>query len=114
MALKLSITLPNGATGNYLRLTSVEWDRNLGSALGYLALYLNAAQAASAPAYPLGLVAQLNVRDDVFAQYLSNSALNGANDRLLAQMYAIAKNEPRCVKVLNGITLPDLAQAEDV
>jgi hypothetical protein len=54
------------------------------------------------------------VRDDVFAQYLSNSALNGANDRLLAQMYAIAKNEPRCVKVLNGITLPDLAQAEDV
>ena len=29
MALKLSITLPNGASGDYLRLVNVEWDRNL-------------------------------------------------------------------------------------
>ena len=114
MALKLSITLPNGASGNYLRLVNVEWDRNLQSALGYLALYLNKAQADSAPGYPLGLVAQLNVRGAPFIQHLSNAALNAPNVNLLSQLYHVAKNEPSCVKIINGVNLPDLAQAEDV
>lgn len=114
MALQLSITLPNGAAGNYLRLVNLEWDRNLTSAMGYLALYLSKAQADVAPAYPLALVAQINVRGPVFEQYLSNAALAQAGHNLLAQIYDIAKTQPGCVRILNGVSVPDLAQAEDV
>ncbi|MBM3366356.1 MAG: hypothetical protein FJY48_11740 [Betaproteobacteria bacterium] len=114
MALKLSITLQNGASGDYLRLVNVEWDRNLNSALAYLALYLNKAQADAAPAHPLALVAQINVRAPVFHQHLSNAALAATNHNLLAQIYEIAKTQPGCVRIINSVSVPDLAQAEDV
>lgn len=114
MALKLNITLQNGASGDYLRLVNVEWDRNLNSALAYLALYLSKAQAETAPTHPLALVAQINVRGVHFTDHLSNAALKAPNVNFLSQLYHIAKTEPSCVKIINGVSVPDLAQAEDV
>ena len=114
MALGISITLPNGVTGNYLRVVSVEWNRPASVAVWNLALYLSEAQANAAPKYPLALVAQVRVDGAKFEQYLSNEAIAAAGHNIIAQLYAVTKAEPGAVTIIGPVAPFDLSEAADV
>lgn len=108
MALTKSITLPNGAAGNYIRLSACTWDRTTREASAHLHLFLSSAQAAAAPSNPLCLLAKLRLTGAKFDTYLSHAALEGTT--VAAQIYTAALVEP-----LNpgaGLTSLDLSDAE--
>ena len=112
MALQLPVTLPNGAEGNYIRIGVYEWNREQRSAYVQLALFKDAAQAASAPRFPLAVVGILNLRNEKFDQYLSNAAIAAAGGDVISQLYAAAKVEP--LAPVNGLLLDNIDQAESV
>jgi len=112
MALQLPVTLPNGAEGNYLRIGVFEWNREQRSAYVQLALFKDAAQAASAPRFPLAVVGILNLRNEKFDQYLSNAAIAAADGKVLLQVYAAVKAEP--LSPVNGLLIDNIDQAENV
>lgn len=114
MALQLSITLPNGATGNYLRVVSVEWNRPASVCVWNLALYLSEAQADAAPKYPLAIVAQVRVDGAKFEEYLSNEAIAAAGHNIIAQLYMVTKAEPKAVTIIGQVGPFDLSEAVDV
>jgi hypothetical protein len=98
MALQKSITLANGATGNYIRVNAYRWDKGIREASALLALYTNATLAASAPGSPLvPIVAKLRLSGAKFDQYLGNAALDAlpasTRDKVREQFYAAAKIE---------------------
>lgn len=94
MALQKSITLPNGVTGNYIRIGAHLWDRSTKEASCRLFLFTSAAYAASRPDQPLCLLAVIRLRGAKFDHYLSNTALAGQGVTVLGQCYAAAKAEP--------------------
>ncbi len=114
MALQLSITLPNGVTGDYLRIVNVEWNRPASIAVWRIALYLSEAQANAAPKYPLAVVAQVRVDGAKFEQYLSNEAIAAAGHNIIAQLYAVTKAEPGAVTIIAPVAPFDLSTADDV
>jgi hypothetical protein len=112
MALQLPVTLPSGASGNYIRIGVFEWNREYKAAYAQLALFKDAAQAAAQPRFPLAVVAILNLRDAAFDQYLSNAAIAAAGGDVLGQLYEAAKVEP--LQPVNGILVDNIGSAEDV
>ena len=116
MALEKSITLPNGASGNYIRVSFYRWDRDAKEASAHLMLYGSAALATSAPASPLCLIAKLRLGGAKFDEYLGAAALAAlaapGPDPVRDQLYAAAKAEPLLAG--GGLTTVSLADAEDV
>lgn len=112
MALQLPVTLPSGASGNYIRVGVFEWNREQRSAYIQLALFKDAAQAAAAPRFPLAVVAILNLRKEKFDEYLSNAAIAAAGGDMLSQIYAAAMAEP--LTPINDIMIDNISSAESV
>ena len=92
MALQKSFVLPSGVSGDYIRLTAHRWDRQAREAVGWFALYLDAAAATSGKAPLTPWIAKVWLTGAKFDQYLSNPEL--ASPGVLAQLYAAAKAEP--------------------
>lgn len=114
MALQKSITLPNGATGNYIRLGPYFVDPLVKEASAQLMLHTNAAYAASAPEMPLCMIAKLRLQGAKFDEYLANSVLNVDGVTLAGKLYEAAKAEP--IIAGGGLTQAqlDLSDAADV
>lgn len=95
MALQKSITLPNGATGNYIRVgDTVEIHRRLKRAEAHVTLFLNEAQANANPDYGLGVIGLLNLQGDKFDLYLGKDALTRTYGGDISRaLYAAAKTE---------------------
>ena len=110
MALQKTITLPNGASGNYIRLGAYTWDRVSRECSAHLLLFTTAAQASSYPSAPLCLIAKLRLTGAKFDEYLGNSALEEAT--AAAQIYAAAKAETLLAGA--GLTSVVLADATNV
>ena len=112
MALQKTITLPNGASGSYIRVGAYTWDRQTNEASAHFMLHTDAAFAESAPGSPLCLIAKLRLQGDKFIQYLGNDALAVDGVTVLGQFYAAAKIEPLLAGA--GFTSISLADAQDV
>lgn len=92
MALQKSFTLPSGVSGNYIRITANRWDRQAREAVGWFALYVDAAAAQSGKQPLSPFIAKLWLTGSKFDQYLSPAALETSD--VLAQFYLAAKAEP--------------------
>lgn len=108
--------MPNGAVGDYLRIASYEWNKNVRRAYAQLWVYTDATYAAAHPEFPLGCIAQVALEDDKFDDYLSRSALEAlptpGPDPVLDQLYAAMKTEE--LRLSPGIAALDLSAAVDV
>lgn len=120
MALQSSVTLSNGVSGNYIRITGFWWDRLAKEASAHFCLYASQSYANSAPDMPLCLVAKLRLNGDKFDQYLSSDALaaleNPGQDPIRDQLYSASKVE--ALQPGGGLTRDDVlfafAHATDV
>lgn len=116
MAFQKSFTLPNGAVGNYIRLTAYFWDRTTKEASAHFSLFASSAYAASAPDQPLCLVAKLRLTAGEFDFYLSTAALaaleNPGPDPVREQLYKAAKLEP--LQPGGGLTRDQVSFADAV
>lgn len=116
MALQKSITLPNSAAGNYIRLTFYRHDAIARELSAHFMLYASAAARIAAPTEPLTMVAKLRLSGAKFDQYLSTAALtalsNVGPDRVAAAVYVAAKAETLIAG--GGLTVLDLSAATDV
>lgn len=92
MAYQKTLTLPSGVSGNYLRLVSFSWDRNVREATAYFALFVDHAAAENGKAALTPWVAKLRLEGAIFDQYLGNAALVG--DDILGQLYVAAREQP--------------------
>lgn len=92
MALQKTFTLASGVSGNYIRLTANRWDRQAREAVGWFALYVDAAAAQSGKQALTPFIAKLWLQGAKFDQYLSPAALESSD--VLAQFYVAAKAEP--------------------
>jgi len=110
MALSKTITLPNGAAGNYIRLGSYSWDRLTREASAAFLLHTSQALAAAAPSAPLCLIAVLRLNGAKFDAYLSNAALEREGKTVVEAFYDAAKVEPLIAGgELTSISLADAA-----
>ena len=120
MALQQIITLPNGTSGNYLRVGDVvEMHRRIRRAHAHITLFLNADQAAAYPDYPLAVVGVLHLQDAKFDTYLSKTALATYGGDPVKALYAAVKAEATatpsdCIQAVNGIQVKGLDTAVDV
>lgn len=116
MALEKTFNLPNGATGNYVRIGMHTWDGLAKEASAHLVLHTSAAQRAANPSAHLGLVAKLRLTGQKFDDYLSTTALRALEsagpDPIRDQLYAAAKTESLVAG--SGLTSVDLSDADDV
>lgn len=109
MALRKNIRLPNGAGGDYIRLTFYRWDRAAREASAHFMLYASVAQANAAPNAPLCLIAKLRLAGLKFDEYLANAVLTD-NRSVVAQLYRAAKTEPLVVG--GGLTQTELSLSD--
>jgi hypothetical protein len=112
MALKLPVTLPSGAPGDYIRIGVFEFNREARSVYAQLALFKNEAQARNAPRFPLAVVALLELRKEKFDQYFGGPALAAAGHNITAQLYKAAREQQ--LRPINDIVLDNVATALDV
>lgn len=114
MALQKSITLPNGSTGNYIRLGTYVVDRLSREASAQFMIHGSAALAESAPDSPLCMIAKLRLNGAKFDEYLSSEALAAVGQNIVEQLYVAAKAEPLLAG--GGLTQAqlDLSDATDV
>lgn len=92
MAFSKSLTLPSGATGDYIRVITYRWDRSAREAVALFALYVSQ-QAAHEGKQPLtAYIAKLRLSGAKFDQYLGNSVLTDHD--AIAQLYVAARAEP--------------------
>ncbi|PTX95779.1 hypothetical protein [Opitutus sp. ER46] len=99
MALQKSITLPNGATGDYIHISEYARDVDNRYVSCHLNLFTSAAHYASQPApkQPICLIAKLRLSGAKYDAYLSTAALAAVadtEDAVRAQLYVAAKVEP--------------------
>jgi hypothetical protein len=111
MALKQAITLPSGASGDYLRIDTFEFNRRARRAQAHVALFKDEARADEFPDYPLAVVSILDLAGDKYDEYLGGDALAAANWNIVGQLYAAIKAEP--LRPINGIVLSEIAKAQD-
>lgn len=114
MALQKTISLPNGASGNYVRVGTYAIDRLTREASIQFMLHGSAALAASAPDAPLCMIAKLRLNGAKFDEYLSSEALAAVGQNIVEQLYVAAKAEPLLAG--GGLTQAqlDLSDATDV
>jgi len=115
MALQKTITLPNGAVGNYIQLVTAAADYSAKYVPVEFALFMDAAHAVSNPTNPLcPLIAKMRLDGAKFDQYISTVALAAitADDPFRASLYAAAKAEPLLAG--GGLTSIDLSDAVSV
>ena len=112
MALQKTFTLPNGASGNYVRVGTFALDRLTREASIQFMLHGSAALAESAPDQPLCMIAKLRLGAGKFDEYLADDVLAGVDGNVMAQFYAAAKVEQLIAG--GGLTAVDLSDAEDV
>jgi hypothetical protein len=92
MAFQKSLTLPSGATGDYIRVITYRWDRSAREAVALFALYVSQGAAQEGKQALTPYVAKLRLTGAKFDQYLGNALL--ADRDAIAQLYAAAKVEP--------------------
>lgn len=90
MAFQKSISLPNGVTADYFRITTFSWDRNAREASAYFALFLNSQVAQSGQAL-VPIIAKLRLYGARFDEYLGTAALETSSNDVIAQLYAAAR-----------------------
>jgi hypothetical protein len=93
MALKKKITLPSGASGDYISVGAYTWDQITREASAHLMLHASAAQAAARPDAPLCLIAKVRLSGDKFDEYLGKKVLVSKGVTALGQIYEAAKAE---------------------
>lgn len=108
MALQKNITLPSGASGNYVRLTTYRWDRATREAVALFGLYVNAAAAQAGKETLSPFVAKLRLTGAKFDAYLGGPEARAGN--AVAQLYAAAKAEP----VISDAGADVFSNAQDV
>tara|TARA_R110002050_G_scaffold186590_1_gene320923 strand:- start:160 stop:492 length:333 start_codon:yes stop_codon:yes gene_type:complete len=106
MALQKTINLPTGDSGDYLRITSVWWDRAVKQASAHLSLYKSAALASGGAPPQVPIFAKLRLTGAKFDEYLSPGVLAALEVDVVAQLYAAAKVEP-VVSDFGGAVLAD-------
>lgn len=94
MAFSKNITLPNGTSGNYIRVGSYRWERLTNDASAQFLLYVSQAQAEAAPSSPLCLIAVLRLNGAKFGDYLSSASLEASGKTILGAIYSASKIEP--------------------
>lgn len=105
MAFQKTITLPDGRSGDYIRLGKISWDRDVAprEVTACFALFTSDLHAAAADTGDASAIttklAKLTLRGAKFDEYLATPVLAGvlADDPFRAQLYAAAKAEPDCV-----------------
>jgi len=107
MALQKQFTLPNGVTGNYIRVGTYIVDRITREASICFMLHTSAAYAS---AEPICMIAKLRLNGTKFDQYLGADVLEEATT--LAQFYTAAKAETLLAGA--GLTVVNLNDAIDV
>ena len=113
MALSKSITLPNGISGNYIRVAdSFELNRRQGIVTAHVALFADEAHAATLPNYPLAVIGLVELSGEKFTQYLGRDAVAAASGNIVGQLYLAAKVET--VRALGPLTELSLSDALDV
>ena len=112
MAFSKNITLPNGTSGNYIRVGSYRWERLTSEASAQFLLYASQAQAEAAPSSPICLIAVLRLNGAKFADYLSSAALEASGKTILGAIYLAAKKEP--LNAGGELTAISFTDAEDV
>lgn len=91
MALKKTIALPTGVSGNYFRIVGFRWDRHAREASALFALFKDAATAAKADGVPLvPIAAKLRLSGDKFDAYVGPAALAATKRDVVGQLYAAA------------------------
>jgi hypothetical protein len=120
MALQKNITLPNGASGNYIRVGAYTWDRVRREASAHFALFTSAAHATASPTAALcPVIAKVRLFGAKFDEYLGNPALEGAGVTVVGQLYAAiqAPADPSAGHTViagGGLTALDLSDATGV
>lgn len=98
MALQKSITIENGATGDYIRIGLAPIDWMTREASVHFMLYASEAWRAAHPEAPLCLIAKLRLEGAKFEEWLGEAALaalvDPGADPVRDQLYAAAKVEP--------------------
>ena len=92
MAFQKSLTLPSGATGDYIRVITYRWDRAAREAVALFALYVSAQVAQEGKQALTPYIAKLRLTGAKFDQYLGNSVLN--DHHAISQLYSAARSEP--------------------
>lgn len=112
MAFRKLTTLPNSASGTYIRLSAYRWDRVTREASAHFHLYASPTAAQATPGSPLCLIAVLRLSGAKFDEYMSPGALDAPGGSALKQLYAAARSEPL---IAGGeLTQVDFADAADV
>jgi hypothetical protein len=116
MALQLTIELPSGAQGNYIKILEIE--RGIGRRYLCCHFYLYASKAKAdenKPIWPT-CIAKLRLEDAKYDKYLSTAALaalpNPGPDAERTAIYAAARVEPLIAG--GGLTSLSFADAVDV
>lgn len=97
MAFQKTLSLPNGASGDYITIGPYLLDPMTRTLSAHFHLYFSAALRASNPSDPLRpIVAKLRLSGAVFDSYLSTAALAEveSDDPVRSQIYAAAKVQP--------------------
>lgn len=98
MALQKHIALPNGTSGNYIRLTFYRWDATRREASAEFMLFASKERAKTQPHAPVCALIKLRLSEAKFDQYLSTEALQALEirgpDPIRDQLYAAVKVEP--------------------
>ena len=92
MAFSKSLTLPSGATGDYIRVITYRWDRSAREAVALFALYVSQQAAWEGKQALTPYIAKLRLTGAKFDEYLGNSVLTDRD--AIAQLYAAARVEP--------------------
>lgn len=112
MPLQKTIILPDGTSGDFIRLGDFALNRDTREATATFRLYLSAAQYAAAPGAAMKqVIAKLRLNGDRFDAYLADDVLEG-EVTLVGQLYVAAKAEPLLAG--GGLTALSLADAIDV
>lgn len=114
MALQKTITLRNGQSGNYIKLGPYFLDPLVKEASAQFMLHTDATHAASAPDFPICMIAKLRLQGAKFDEYLASAVLNAGGVTTAAKLYTAAKAEPLIAG--GGLTQAelDLTDAADV
>lgn len=102
MALQKTLSLKNGATGNYFKISLIHHRIVEKEVSVHFSLYSSQDNRNQNPGHPLLLtVAKLRLQGEIYDRYLSSEALQGSNH--VSQLYKAAKAE----RVISDYDLPD-------
>jgi hypothetical protein len=112
MALQKEITLPNGFSGNYIRIGNYRVDTFTKEAYAEFFLFISKAKSDSAPNEYLSLLATLRINGQKFDTYLANKVLGVTSTTVVGQLYLALRKEP--IRTGGGLRQNELCLADAV